>query len=150
MEREKEFVEFRIRSADIIEASLNPQKGKSPKNPVFNFNIRLEHKINFEQKVILVDCEIQVTDAKNEIAGNFKAGCVFDVTNLEGYKSKENSSKVDLPSDFVTTINSITISTVRGMMLVFFRGTYLHNAILPIIDPKSFTAESTAGFAEEK
>ena len=142
MEKNTEFVEFKIRSADIIEASLNAQKEKLPKNPIFNFDIRLEHKINFEQQVILVDCCIQILHDKKEIAGKFKAGCVFDVNNLEDLKNKENYSAADLPSQFVTTINSLTISTVRGMMLVFFRGTYLHNAILPIIDPSSFTAES--------
>ena len=47
----------------------------------------------------------------------------------------------ELPTDIIVTINSISISTIRGIMFSTFKGTYLHNAFLPIIDPKSFNSE---------
>ena len=45
---------------------------------------------------------------------------------------------VDLPQEFITLLNSIALSTTRGVMFSQFRGTVLHNAILPIIAPAKF------------
>jgi uncharacterized protein YbbC (DUF1343 family) len=37
-------------------------------------------------------------------------------------------------------LNSISLSTTRGAMFSTFKGTFLHGAVLPIIDPKQFQA----------
>lgn len=36
----------------------------------------------------------------------------------------------------------VSLSTARGYMAATFKGTILHNAFLPIIDPKTFTPAS--------
>lgn len=46
--------------------------------------------------------------------------------------------QVSFPDNILVTFNSISISTMRGLMFAQFKGTFLHNAILPIIDPGSF------------
>ena len=46
---------------------------------------------------------------------------------------------------FISTLNSISISTTRGMMFSAFRGTFLHNAILPLIDPAFKEEDKTGG-----
>jgi hypothetical protein len=43
-----------------------------------------------------------------------------------------------LPSGIIDLLNSVSVSTVRGMMFSAFKGTFLHNAVLPVIDPKTF------------
>jgi hypothetical protein len=50
-------------------------------------------------------------------------------------------NEVKLPSDIIIAMNSISISTIRGIMFSTFKGTYLHNAFLPVIDPKSFNVD---------
>jgi hypothetical protein len=40
-------------------------------------------------------------------------------------------------------LNRISISTTRGAMFSTFKGTFLHAAILPIVDPKNFKANSS-------
>ncbi len=41
-------------------------------------------------------------------------------------------------SVIIIAMNSISISTLRGIMFSTLKGAYLRNAILPVIDPKSF------------
>jgi len=36
-------------------------------------------------------------------------------------------------------VNSIALSTTRGLLFAQFRGTPLHNTILPLIDPADFS-----------
>jgi len=36
--------------------------------------------------------------------------------------------------DVILDINELAISTTRGSLFSFLKGTYLHNAILPIIN----------------
>jgi len=45
---------------------------------------------------------------------------------------------INLPSEFITTINSLSLSTSRGILFMLFRGTFLHSAILPIIDSSDY------------
>jgi hypothetical protein len=46
-----------------------------------------------------------------------------------------------LPRVELLEINSISMDTLRGIMFSKFMGTYLHNAILPIIDSEQFIYE---------
>jgi len=115
-------IKFQITNIDLLEATLNPQNKSLEENQVFNYDINLENK--------------------QEIFGKYKAGCVFQIENLENFKSKEDENKLDLPNNLIVTLNSVSISTIRGMMANFYRGTSLHNAILPIINPASFSKES--------
>jgi hypothetical protein len=43
-----------------------------------------------------------------------------------------------LPSGFAITLNSITISTARGILFERLRGSKLQEIILPIINPSNF------------
>jgi len=136
-------IKFQITNIDLLEATLNPQNKSLEENQVFNYDINLEHKINIPEQVLIVICQVMITsENKQEIFGKYKAGCVFQIENLENFKSKEDENKLDLPNNLIVTLNSVSISTIRGMMANFYRGTSLHNAILPIINPASFSKES--------
>lgn len=125
-------VEFQIQGIELIQSSfkLSEQRGA---NDVFRFNINLEHLFNGDKDVLIVKTEINILDdSSTEVVGNIKTQVAFNIKNLAKY-FKDN--KPNLPEALVSTLNSISISTTRGMMFSAFRGTFLHNAILPLIDP---------------
>jgi hypothetical protein len=62
------------------------------------------------------------------------------VENLEEFRKKD-SEEFEIPEFFNTTINSISLSTIRGIMYSHFKGTFLHNTILPIVNPVDFKRE---------
>jgi hypothetical protein len=129
---EIENVEFQIQGIELVESSFkfSEQRGG---NDVFRFNINLEHLFNGDKDVLIVKTEINILDeSSTEVVGNIKTHVAFNILNLAKY-FKDN--KPNLPEVFVSTLNSISISTTRGMMFSAFRGTFLHNAILPLIDP---------------
>lgn len=133
-------IDFSLKRIELLSFNLTHPVENSHNNITFNFDIRSEIKLNKEQKLILVIISIDLFDQEKTIKlGDISTSCIFEVPNYDLYVDLKNNG-VNFPEDFIITINSISLSTTRGIMFSQFRGTYLHNAILPVIDPKSFIA----------
>lgn len=131
-------VQYQIRAIEILESSLNTPQSPVPENILFKFDINLEHRLNNEKKLIIVVCTVSIRNKnKEQLFGHLKTSCVFNVNNWEEFIDKD-SNKLKFPTDFLTQLNSITISSTRGLLFSALRGTFLHNAVLPIIDLQSF------------
>ena len=131
---EVEKVNFQIQSLELTESSFkHPVKKAISDKEVFRFNLNLEHLIDSGQETLIVKIQVDIlAESSEEIVGVIKSNVVFKILNLFNY-FKDN--KPGLPDILITTLNSISISTTRGMMFSAFRGTFLHNATLPLIDP---------------
>jgi hypothetical protein len=135
-------VRYQLKGIELLDFCFNHPKQQIPAQIVFNFDIKLEHKIPVDNNLIAVVVTIDIKDdSRTNKLGSMMASCIYDVPDIKDFIDKK--SKVPkLPDAFITTINSITISTVRGLMFSQFRGTFLHNAILPVIDPKSLVSQT--------
>ncbi len=130
---------FQLKNIELIEICINDPQKQLAENTVFQFDINLEHRIGIDGDSVFVICSVSVLDeAKDQVFGKLKTGCIFKITDLARFFD-EKTRKHNLPESFVLTLNSISISTIRGIMFSYFRGTYLHNAVLPIIEPKEFS-----------
>lgn len=135
--KEKKEVKFALKNIELLDFSFKRLQKSYIENSLFHFDIKLEHKINKEKNLLFSIISIGIFNEKDELElGSITASCVFEIQNLSDYILENN--KIDLPEHILFTFNSITISTARGMMFTLFRGTYLHNALLPIVDPKAF------------
>lgn len=136
---------FQLKKIELLEFALNQLALPISEQTTFHFDINLEQQIILEKNLVIAIPKIEVIyeDKKTKLA-SLKASCIFEVSNLKDFLNKEKT-QVLFPDEVLLTLNSITISTVRGIMFSQFRGTYLHNAILPIIDPKSFTQKKKTG-----
>jgi hypothetical protein len=135
-------IPFQIKNIEILDVNLAFPGQIIQDNKTFHYNIHLQHRINQENKLIFVDTSIEILhqDKKTKL-GFIKASCIYFVETLLDYRSKNDGQLIDLPKVFITTLNSISISTTRGIMFSYYRGTFLHNAVLPIIDPKSYVPD---------
>jgi hypothetical protein len=134
-------VSFQLKGIELLDFCFNHPKKLIPAQMVFNFDIKLEHKILAEDSVIAVVVTIDIhNDQKEMKLGSLMVSCIFEIPNLKEYIDPKINIP-ELPENFLTTLNSISISTVRGVMFSHFRGTFLHNAILPVVDPKSFVTQ---------
>lgn len=129
-------ISFGIEGIELLEYSIiSPSKEIEPNTP-FRFDMNVEHRFNIDSKrifvVVSIEIFIQDTDIK---LGNSKISCIYSVLELDKFLIKD---KISFPNAFITTLNSISLSTCRGVLFTLFRGTFLHNAILPIVDPKGF------------
>lgn len=127
---------------ELLDFCLNYPKQQMPAQMVFNFDIKLEHKIPADNNLIAVVVTVDIKDeSRTKDLGSLMASCIYDVPDIKDYL--DNKLKVPkFPDLFIRTVNSITISTVRGLMFSQFRGTFLQNALLPVIDPKSFITQT--------
>jgi len=134
-------INFQLKGIELLDVCLNHPKNVNPGSNVFHFNIKLEHKLNVENKFIAVIIYIDLFNEQRDLKlGSITASCIFVIDNINDFVDSK-SKKISLPEDFITTINSITISTARGIMFDQFKGTFLHSAFLPIVDPKSFVPQ---------
>lgn len=126
---------FQLRGVELHQLIINKQMpGVQP--PVkFNFDVQIESNVDAVQKVIINAATIGVKgDNQPNLLGSITCICLFSVANYEEVVTMRSETQAEINDAFADTINSITISTARGMMASELRGTYLHFAVLPIID----------------
>lgn len=129
---------FQVKGIELLDLKLNMPEQPLPVQNTFHFNINLEQRINTELKLIIVMVAVDVlNEDKKTLLASMKASCIFEVANIDEFLT-ENAQQVALPDNILVMLNSVSISTIRGLMFAQFKGTFLHNAILPIIDPNSF------------
>jgi hypothetical protein len=128
-------IEFQIKEIDLLSIQLPGYDKKFIDPNEVEFDITLEQRINPENETVIVNCTICAYNLGKEVLlGSIKVGCMFHVKSMDSLLTKDKGA-INLPSKFIETINIVTIGTVRGMMFSEFKGTYLANAILPLIDP---------------
>jgi hypothetical protein len=136
-------IEMQIKAIELLNSSV--KLPANPNNPItnFNFNIGIESRIDVENKLVFVIVYVEVkNDDQSIILGNLSVSCIFEIVNFVNVIKVETDGKVDIPQRLIETLNSISISTTRGVMFSIFRGTFLHGAVLPIIDPRQFYIEN--------
>ncbi len=129
---------FQIKGVELLEFELTPPLKALKPHTVFHYNVSLEHKVNKENKLVFVTVRVNIMlEDKKTLAGKTGVSCIFSVTNFDEIVKYENDN-IKFSDNIIEILNSISISTARGVMATNFRGTYLHNAVLPLVDPKSF------------
>ena len=136
-------LKFKLKGVELIKSQLNSQ----PPNfavQEFQFTVNLETRLDPAQKVsiIITTAEIK-SDNKPDILGVLSSACIFEIINFQEIFKQVSSDKFDAPDDIMFTLISISLSTLRGIMFEHFKGTHLHQAYLPIMDPKAFKAPAT-------
>lgn len=128
-----------IEGIELLEYSINSPNIKLPENIQYRFDLSIEHKISIELKKVFVITSFTILNDELKLnLGHAKISCIFAFRNFDSFLNKENN-KFEIPDDLIVTLNSISLSTSRGVMFTLFRGTFLHNVILPLVDPKTFT-----------
>ena len=137
----------KLKSLELIDFSMIcPQKHKIETKGL-NFNINVEHKINKDKKIVYVIVSVDIIhEDKETCLANIKASCNFEIPELDTFISPDQQDRINLPPDIIDLLNSVSVSTLRGIMFSAFRGTFLHNAVLPVIDPKTFKAKPDKNF----
>lgn len=126
---EKTIIEplFSIRGIELLHFTLSLYQGEEPKE--FRFDAQVSQEINLKDKTVVSKINLSIKDALGVGLGNVILACIFEVSNLnEVIVHKKSASELGFK------LNQVTVSTARGVMFGLFRGTILHNAILPIVD----------------
>ncbi|PKL79577.1 MAG: hypothetical protein CVV25_07440 [Ignavibacteriae bacterium HGW-Ignavibacteriae-4] len=105
----------------------------------FTINNRL--RINEKDKFVRVETEIRITTRVSKfLVCKLVTFIDFSVENIKELEDK-NSKEIILPPEFAFTLNSIAISTTRGILFSYNQGTYLDKVIMPLIDTSKIRLE---------
>lgn len=129
-------IQFQLKSIELLGFSMEPPEIAPQKTKGYHFNISTEQKLNKENQFIAVITSVEIIhdDGKTKLAA-IKTNCIYSIKDISILL--RNGS---LPVQFSNTLNSISYSTTRGMAFSLLKGTYLHNAFLPVIDPNAFNS----------
>lgn len=131
--------DLQLRSVELLKGALTLPPLPNQPLAEFNFNVSLENQADPPNKLlfVIVAIEIRSKDLLHKF-GELTASCIYHFSGFDECIKIEEGGKLTMPDALREILNSISISTARGIMFSTFKGTFLHNAILPIIDPKSF------------
>jgi hypothetical protein len=136
--------DFQLKAIELLSNSITPPLISEVPLVNFNFNINIESKIDHLKKLlfVIVDVEIKCENQKSQL-GSIAVSCVYSIANFEEVVKIESDGKINIPQTLFETLNSISISTTRGVMYSTFKGTFLHNAFLPIVNTRGFQLKET-------
>ncbi|WP_273210731.1 hypothetical protein [Runella zeae] len=127
-------VGVRINRVELLASSLNSQLNPNSSVRSVSFEVRIENTVNTEEKLIFVIVHTKITNEERTIVyGTLSVSCIFEIQGFEKVV-REVEGKIDINSQLRDSLNDSAISTARGVMFSTFRGTFLHNAILPLIE----------------
>jgi hypothetical protein len=127
-------IDYRLKGIELLNFSINAPNFPLPDKQVFQFDINIEYKINEKDCLLIVVVSISIKNQNKDAEyGKVRVSCIYELKYLSRFFDLENHS-LSIPEDFRNALNVISISTTRGVMFTLFKGTFLHNAILPILN----------------
>jgi hypothetical protein len=114
---------------------------KKPATPVkpdneFYFEIFMNQRISPNKSILVNNCVILIFDnkEKSELVCRLSTDFFFHVQNLENYAIVDEHKRLSISSTLLLNVNSVTMSTSRGILFGRNSGTYLKNFNLPLMD----------------
>lgn len=125
---------FSLNRIELLEKSMYWERVNN--ELPFQFALQIQVVTHSDENESHHIADIRVLQDKpndNEIA-KVKLNCVFHVPDILQYQHTK-TRQIQLPEEFMLLLNTVVIGTARGVMFSEFRGTFLHQIILPVIDP---------------
>ena len=133
----QEQVNFRFVNIAILSNSIAVPKDLKEPIDIFTFNLSTEFHLNPNEKMVIVRVAVEILSKDQDLSlGNLTTENRFQIENYDEIVFNDEDERDNLPESFLVILNSISISTTRGVMWQMYKGTFLHNALLPIVDPQ--------------
>ena len=128
---------IKLRGIELLNVSLIRPEHTSKNLSTFLYNVRIVQDIDKNKKLvfIIVHVDIHSTEEKKDV-GSLSVSHIYELANFEEVVTILDEHNFKISESVNDILNSISISTTRGVMFSTFKGTLLHNAILPIVNPK--------------
>lgn len=135
MENKNKKIELRFVGIQVFSKQLTEKPSSLSRTPVFHFEIQVKSKVQAEKKLIISMVDINISEKdKSLILGKASTGCIFKIEDFQNViKKNDEDDLYFIPEELQNLIRPVAISTARGIIYSEFKGTYLNNAILPII-----------------
>lgn len=135
-------LKFQIKGIELLDFEIARQSEPLPTQIVFHFNINVEQRLKQEEKLVFVIVGISIykEDMQTQL-GSIRVSNIFSIDNFDDFVESKEKGVFIISEEVTDILNSISISTTRGVMFAAFKGTVLHSAILPVVNPQDFKKE---------
>ena len=131
---EPQKVELQIRGVEVLDFMIKTPKIRVLESNTFQFEIKIEHTFQEDKDTLFVRCMVKIYDKPKEtLYSELRTSCAYMVKELSRFKNIENN-KIQLPSNLLNMLNTTSVATTRGMLHCQLRGTFLHNATMPMVE----------------
>jgi hypothetical protein len=99
---------------------------------IFNIGVKVTTDPNSELIVIYINVNI-TKDGEEGLLGAISVGCSFKIEHFNQFILANEEGILTIPEKLEIPLRAMSLSTARGVLFSEFKGTFLHNAILPIV-----------------
>lgn len=137
----EEKFEFRLNGVELAEFSMTPLTPGEKLSGIFKFDVTVETRLSPERSLLVAFVSVNIRDNDKEKSLAFiRVAVGFDINKFDEVITKNEKGDYVIPIKLDAATRRIAISTTRGVMFGYFKGTHLHKAFLPII-PELMTPE---------
>lgn len=134
---------FSLNRIELIEKSMYWERVNNDLPFQFALQIQVVSNSVENESHHIADVKVLQDKSSDTEIARVKLNCVFHVPDILQYQNNK-TQQIQLPDEFMLLLNTVVIGTARGVMFSEFRGTFLHQTILPVIDPTQLENTKTA------
>lgn len=125
---------YRIIAAEVISFDILPKVGILFQAALLDYDIEQEQKLNVEKHLLIFNntVTIRVKETEEQLV-TMKAVIIFEIHNFEKVVMLPEPNQFTLPREMNNSMSRIAIGVTRGMLAGKLKGTYIPNAILPLL-----------------
>lgn len=131
---------IKIDGIEILDKKLNQVKNISD-DQEFRFEIKAQLSARMERELAIVFSQVNIRkNDDEEILASLTIACGFLIPQMADHLPMD-AAGIKIPKDIDLMLRGMTISTMRGVLFSELRGTVLHKAYLPMIEPQTMTID---------
>lgn len=130
--------DVQIQSIELLETSIRAPVDSTPNLQDLHCKVGIETKAQAENKGLLVIVSVEVrSDDFLGTLGSVVVSCFYTVAAFNQLVEIQPDGRIKMPQPLADHLNLQSMATTRGMMFALFKGTFLHQVLLPMVDPRS-------------
>lgn len=132
-------IDIKMVGLEIAAKSMAMAKEKSQPGVVkdYAFNFMIDLKLMKKQKLAVVNIYVEVKDNSGAKLADLTTLSAFEFPDFDNVFTLKEDNRYDLPFDLEVYLKELAVSATRGILYSEFRGTHLHNVIMPLLDLRS-------------
>jgi hypothetical protein len=129
--------QLQFKALEILHSSVNVPQEPNVQLGNFHFNINLDTKADAPNKLLVMIVQVEIkSEDQQHLLGSLVLSNIYEITNFEQVISADFSGNLNVPPAVTELLATQSIATARGVLFATFKGTFLHNAVLPLIDTR--------------
>lgn len=139
-------MDFKMISVEILQQRLNSLIEETAIENI-NYEISFDNTIDKEEQLFSFVTNVRVLGQRKKEIGAVSVDCVFQIFDFDEVIRIRRNGTAEVNDELMELFGRVALSTTRGVMYSAFKGTLLHNAILPVLEPKAAELREMMSFA---